>query len=100
MLDRLAPLAHGFGILIEPPLHGFDHVLMLPACDPALLARRAAVLERTGPACVGPIAAQVQAVFDAREAVLQPLAGRAAIDILLGQIGEVLLSEATIGLGA
>ena len=41
VLDRLTPLAHGFWILVEPPLHGLKHMLVLPAGDPALFARPA-----------------------------------------------------------
>jgi hypothetical protein len=38
MLGRLAPLAHRLGVLVEPPLHGFENMLMLPARDPGCLA--------------------------------------------------------------
>jgi hypothetical protein len=38
MLDRLAPLAHFFRVLVEPALDRFEHMLMLPTCDPSLLA--------------------------------------------------------------
>jgi hypothetical protein len=27
VLDRLAPAAHGGGVLVEPPLHGFEYML-------------------------------------------------------------------------
>jgi choline dehydrogenase-like flavoprotein len=42
MLDRLAPLAHFFRVLVEPALHGFENMLMLPARDPSFLAGGAA----------------------------------------------------------
>jgi Transposase DDE domain len=35
MLNRLAPAAHGLGILIQPLLHGFDNVLVLPSQTPS-----------------------------------------------------------------
>ena len=38
MLDRLAPLAHFFRMLVEPALLGFENMLMLPARDPSFLA--------------------------------------------------------------
>jgi hypothetical protein len=38
MLDRLAPLAHFFRMLVEPALHGVENMLMLPARDPSFLA--------------------------------------------------------------
>jgi hypothetical protein len=94
VLDRLAPLAHGLRILVEPPLHGLKHMLVLPPRDPALHSCRAAALERAGSAGVGPVAAQCQSVFDVGVVVPQPFAGRAAIDVLLGQI-----DGAGIGIG-
>ena len=93
MLDRLAPRAHGLRVLVEPLLHGLDDMLVLPPCDPALHCRRAAALERAGPAGVGPVAAQPQPVFDGGEVVFQPLAGGTAIDVLLWQIDKVLLAK-------
>jgi hypothetical protein len=35
MLNRLAPAAHGLGILIQSLLHGFENVFVLPSRDPA-----------------------------------------------------------------
>jgi hypothetical protein len=46
VLDRLAPLAHGLRVLVEPALHGFENRLMLPARDPALFGWRAMALDR------------------------------------------------------
>ena len=57
MLDRLAPLAHFFRVLVEPALDGFGNMLMLPARGPSLLAGGAAVLDGAVPAGVGPVAA-------------------------------------------
>ena len=94
MLDRLAPLAHGLRVRLETLLYGLDDVLMLPSRDPALLARGALVLDRAGSARVGPIATQLLSVLRGSEVVLEVLASRAAVDILLGQIDEVLLAEA------
>jgi hypothetical protein len=56
VLDRLAPLAHRLGVLVEPPLHGFENMLMLPARDPALFGWRALALDRAARAGVCPIA--------------------------------------------
>src|SRR6266446_301036 len=47
-------------------------MLMLPPCDPALHCCRAAAFQRTGPAGVGPVATQLQPVFDVGVVVLQP----------------------------
>ena len=58
MLDRFAPLPHFVGVLIEPALHGFENVLMLPSSDPSLLAGGAGLLDGTALAGVCPVAAQ------------------------------------------
>jgi len=71
-----------------------------PPRDPPLLASRAEAPERAGSAYGGPVTAQPQPVLDVGVAIGQPFAGRAAIDVLPGQIDEVLLAEATLGLGA
>jgi hypothetical protein len=36
MLDRLAPLTHLLGMFVEPLLHRFENMLMLPSGDPAV----------------------------------------------------------------
>src|SRR4249919_1928464 len=95
MFDRLATLPHGLWVLVEAPLYGLQHVLMLPARDPPLHAGRAARLERTVAARIGPIAPQLLPVLLVRVVVLQLLAGRTAIDILVAKIDEVLFAEAT-----
>ena len=55
MLHRLAPLAHDLRVLVEPPLHGLEDVLKLPAGDPALSGWRALALDRATWAGGGPI---------------------------------------------
>jgi len=55
MLDGLAPQAHFSRVLVEPALHDFEKLLMLPSRDPALFARRALALDRAALADVGPI---------------------------------------------
>ena len=100
MLDRLASPTHGLWILVEPPLHSLQHVLVLPTRDPALHSCRSAALERAGPARVGPVLTQPQPIFDVGVVVLQPLAGRAAINFRVRQINEVLLSVPAFRLDA
>jgi len=73
-------------------------MLVLPAGQAALLAGGALVLDRTGRAGCRPVAAQDPAVFLAGEAVDQALPGRADVDVLLGEIAEVLLAEAALRL--
>jgi hypothetical protein len=31
VLDRLARWAHGLGVLVEPPLHGFENMRIAPS---------------------------------------------------------------------
>src|SRR3954453_6590633 len=100
VLDRLAALAHRLRVLVKPPLHGFEHVLVFPPRDAALLSGRATTLDRAAAACAGRIAMQLLPMFLGSEGILEFLTGRAAIDILLRQIDEVLLAKATFRLGA
>jgi hypothetical protein len=46
MLDRLAALAHGVRVGVEPLLHGFEHLLMLPPRNPSLRPGGTMRLER------------------------------------------------------
>ena len=48
VLDGFAPLAHLFRMLVEPLLDGLEDVFVLPAGNPALLARGAAILDGAG----------------------------------------------------
>jgi hypothetical protein len=81
-------------------LKGVHDCLMFPPADPSLDARSALGFELTGLAAGPvPVAVQDQALFDRRHVADEPLPGRAAIDVLVGQIGKVLLAEAAVGLG-
>ena len=62
MFDRLAALTHLLRMPIEPALHGFEYVLVLPSRDPALLGGGAAMLDGAVLAGIGQIAAQDQSV--------------------------------------
>src|SRR6516162_7789185 len=84
MLDRLAPLAHFFGVLVEPALHSFENMLMLPARDASFLAGSAAVFDGAVWAGIGPIAAQDQPVFFVRVAVGQTFTCRTDVEIITG----------------
>src|SRR5262249_6347879 len=92
MLNRLAPLAHFFRVLVEPALDGFENMLMLPARDPSLLAGGAAVLDGAALAGVGPVA-QDQPIFLVRVAVGESFTSRADVDVLVSRVAEVLLAK-------
>ena len=87
--------AHRVWILVEPRLSAFKDVLVHPSLDRALRARRALRFEWTGFASVGPIVAQLLAVFLVGIIIFEFLTGRAAISILVWQISKVLFAEAT-----
>ncbi len=69
MLDRLAPLAHFFWVLVEPALDGVENLLMVPTRDPPLLTGGAAVLDDAALAGVGP-AVRDQPIFLVRKSSL------------------------------
>src|SRR5664280_2838634 len=94
MLDRLAPLAHLFRMLVEPTLHRLENALMFPSGDPAFLAGGATVLDGAALAGVGRVSPQDQAFIFGREGVGEPFAGRTHVNILRGHVAEVLLAEA------
>src|SRR3954454_18351231 len=100
MLNRLAPAAHGLGILIQSLLHGFENVLMLPSRDAAFFACGALILECAGLAGVRPVAAHLLPVFLVGIVEFELLASGAAIEILLRHIDEVLRAKAAFRLGA
>jgi hypothetical protein len=56
MFDRLPPLPHGMRVVVEASLCLLQHMLVLPARNPPLLASRAASFECTVTARIGPIA--------------------------------------------
>jgi hypothetical protein len=60
---HLAPCAHRVRIAIEPLLHLFKHVLVLPARYAPLLACRAFGFERAAAAGIRPIAAEFLSVL-------------------------------------
>jgi hypothetical protein len=84
MLDRLTERAHGIRIFVEPLLHGFDNLLVLPPRDATLSSRRALSFDRAGMARVGPITVKFLAVLLSRKAILEFLTRRAAVDIFIG----------------
>jgi hypothetical protein len=99
MFGRLATLAHGLRVLVEALLYRLQHMLMLPAGDASLHAGRAAALERAVAARIRPIAPQPLPVLLVR-VVFQLFAGWTAIHILVAEVDEVLLAEATLCLNA
>ena len=73
-----------------PPLDDLKKMLVFPTPDPALLAGRAADPDCTVLTDIRPVAAQRQSVFLVRVAVGQALAGGTDINVVSGDIAEVL----------
>ena len=81
-------------MLIEPALYHLENVLMFPSLDPSFVSLSATVLDGTVPAGLGRVAVHDEALFLAGVEVGEPFAGRTNINILLGDVAEVLLAEA------
>jgi hypothetical protein len=96
MLNRLAPAAHGLRILIQPLLHGFENVLVLPSCDPAFFGCGALILDCAGLTGVRPVAAHLLPMFLVGTVEFELLAGGTSIDILRRHVDEVLLATLRI----
>ena len=56
VLDGFSALTHRLWVLIEPPLNRFQDIFVLPATDPAFLARGTTIFQRAPAAEVGPVA--------------------------------------------
>ena len=83
---------------VEPLLHGFEHVLMLPSGDQSFLGCCAAVLDGAALTGVGPVTAQNQSAVFCRERVSKRFSSGTNINVLLSDITEVLLTEAPLRL--
>src|SRR5262249_33603175 len=99
MLDRLAPRPHGVRIFVEPFLHGFDNLLVLPPRDATLFSRGALSFDWAAMARIGPITVKFLAMLLGRKAILKFLTRQAAIDIFIGYIDKILLAKAAFRLG-
>ena len=84
-------------MLVEPLLDGFEDMFVLPARDTALLACGAECLDGAVRADARPVAAYSQSCLFARVAVGQAFPGGTDVDILIGNVAEVLLAEAAFG---
>jgi hypothetical protein len=72
-------------------------MLVFPTRDASLNACGAAMLDRAGPARVGPVAAQPQSLFLVGVVVLEPLSRWADVDIFIGQITKVSFDKVAFG---
>src|SRR5262245_50288681 len=99
MFDGASSQRHRLRLPIEPTLHCLQDRFMLPACDAAIVARGAARFEWAPWTCRWPVLVDGQAVLHRREAVDGTFARRTLVLVILGDVDEVRLAEATLRLG-
>jgi hypothetical protein len=80
-------------MFVEPALHRFENVLVLPSGDPALLARGAGVLDGAVLGRIGRVAAQNQSILLGCEGVGEPFSGEANVNVLLHEVAEACLPK-------
>jgi hypothetical protein len=96
VLNRLAPLAHLFGMLVEPALHRFENMLVLPSRDQSFLGSGAAMLDGATPTSMSPVTTQNQTFIFGREGISESFAGRTDVNIFIWYVAEVLLAKAAL----
>src|SRR5215470_2157514 len=84
VLDRLTTRAHGIRIFVEPFLYGLDNLLVLPARDATLFARRALGLDWAATTRIGPITPKFLAILLSCKPIGKFLTRRAAINVFIG----------------
>jgi hypothetical protein len=94
------PLMGWSGRAPAPPAMEAGKGRQLQSFDAALVGRCAPILERAGAAHLRQVNPHFLASFISGELVRQLLAGRAAIDIVLGQINKIRFPKTTCRLGA
>src|SRR5271169_5864655 len=99
MLYGLASDAHAVRLEVQPRLHGFENILVLPTRYTALLARSTFLLDSALLAIRAPIAMQLQAILDCCVAPDQMVSGRAAVFVLLRIVDEICPVKSTSELG-
>ena len=93
MFDRAASRAHQVWITFHPCGGFIDEMFILPAGDPAFLARCAAGFQEASLAFIPPIPSVHQTAFFASVAICELPASRANVDAGLDVTGEVSLHK-------
>src|SRR5262245_1492624 len=93
-VSRLCRMAYGFSS------RRFWTVSNTCSCSQRAIRRCTPVVQRAVATCIRPVAPQPLPVLLVRVVVLELLAGRTAIDILVSEIDEVLLAETALCLNA
>lgn len=99
VLHRTSSQRHGNGLAVQALLNTFEHLLVHPSTDAPIRARRALIFDRALGASTGPVDTHLVAVrLQCIEPVDGPLPRGALVLIVLGDIDEVALVEAPLGL--
>src|SRR5262249_46493125 len=98
MFDGLPAQSRHFRPAIQPSLHSFDDVLVLPACDSSVLTGGALGLERTPRTGRGPVFMDSQPVLDRGEAPDRPLSCRTTVLVGRPDVAKVTLIKESAGL--
>lgn len=95
MLNGPSAHLHGIGLAIKSLLYSVHHVLVLPAPDATVLARRALTLQRTTRATTRPVHVDLQAPLIGGEAMNGPLPRWTLVFVISSDVNEVGLVVAT-----
>ncbi len=97
MFDGSPSDGHCIGSFVQAPLRCLYDRLVLPARDTAIVARRALGFHRAIGTRAGPVAANLQAAFLAREPIDRALPRWTLGLIIASDVDEIVLAEAPLG---
>ena len=93
MLDSTSADGHCLRVPVQPTLHSFQYMFVLPSSDAAIVAGRTACLERAARACAGPVHPQIHFIFDSVKSMNGAFAGWASIHVVFCNVDEVALCK-------
>jgi hypothetical protein len=95
VLDCSSPDGHGFGLSVQPTLHGLEYMFVFPPSDAAIVAGRTSVFQVATRTSAGPVHPQIHVILNGVEPMNGTFAGRAAIHIVSCDVDEVALGKET-----
>jgi hypothetical protein len=93
MFDGTSADGHCVRYPVQPTLHGFQYMFVLPSSDAPIVAGRTSRLERATRASAGPVHLQIHVVLNCREPKNCALASRAPVLIVLFDVDEAYLTR-------
>src|SRR5476651_1871816 len=93
MLNGTSADGHCIRLPVEPALHGFQNMFVLPSSDSAIVAGRTSLLEMATRAGTGPVHPQTHVMLNRRESMNCALACGASILIVPCNVDEVALGK-------